>query len=565
MFNDIWSLGIILLNLITGRNPWKSASADDCTFQAYLKDPTHFLPTVLPISDEVNALLVRTLEVDWRHRITLREMRHAVKMVENFYSDDVLFEDSMARCPWEAGVNVDDDEEEEDSTSTGVELVQEVIPEPQPEVEQQDFLDTGKRSQWSPDSDSEMVFAARGVPRYSWDDAASYEKSGTARSDNRSLSPSPSMLSHGRFDDLRTPSGPSLYSLVSSSPSIPSPPLTPGPDEGFFDESARRPVRLTLDINGLQTDYYAANVDMLSAVSSAAMQTALDSANFDYDPYSSFYVAESEKMVTSTDDMGMAVTPVTEYDFDEDVMDELSTYSYPTVDYERYGATDNTARPESPVLGLDLGFPSTTTQNAMETSSSFNWSTIPSNPPSAMPTPDYSFLTFSPTPNSSSQVHSSHFQPVQHDSNASGTTLGSSFLSYAPATAAPSAHTRIHSRSRSRSRSRKSRLLNPVRLAFTRRSRSPIPPTQQADNQQQFVTHWTLSTSIAPDRPPSLACFASPAPSPSRTPPAGLGTSTGVQEKNTIGMRRRTTKRRLRSAKDWFSPGRLFAAVMPSP
>ncbi|KAH9917171.1 kinase-like domain-containing protein [Fomitopsis serialis] len=99
LFNDIWSLGIILLNLITGRNPWKSAAADDCTFQAYLRDPLHFLPTVLPISEEVNMLLVRTLEVDWRRRITLREMRSAIKGVENFYSPDVLFEDSMARCP----------------------------------------------------------------------------------------------------------------------------------------------------------------------------------------------------------------------------------------------------------------------------------------------------------------------------------------------------------------------------------------------------------------------------------------------------------------------------------
>ena len=52
LFNDVWSLGIILLNLITGRNPWKSASMDDCTFQAYLRDPARFLPTVLPISQE---------------------------------------------------------------------------------------------------------------------------------------------------------------------------------------------------------------------------------------------------------------------------------------------------------------------------------------------------------------------------------------------------------------------------------------------------------------------------------------------------------------------------------
>ncbi|TFK49162.1 kinase-like protein, partial [Heliocybe sulcata] len=84
MFNDIWSLGIILLNIITGRNPWRSAADSDPTFRAYLQNPAGFLPTVLPISEEVNALLVRTLEVDWRKRITLPELRRAIKGVRSF-------------------------------------------------------------------------------------------------------------------------------------------------------------------------------------------------------------------------------------------------------------------------------------------------------------------------------------------------------------------------------------------------------------------------------------------------------------------------------------------------
>ncbi|KAI0071289.1 kinase-like protein, partial [Panus rudis PR-1116 ss-1] len=56
--SDLFSLGIILLNLITGRNPWKSASPTDPTFQAYCRDPHHFLMSVLPISQEVNEVLV---------------------------------------------------------------------------------------------------------------------------------------------------------------------------------------------------------------------------------------------------------------------------------------------------------------------------------------------------------------------------------------------------------------------------------------------------------------------------------------------------------------------------
>ena len=586
LFNDIWSLGIILLNLITGRNPWKSASPDDCTFQAYLRDPAHFLPTVLPISQEVNALLVRTLEVDWRHRITLLEMKEALLKMDNFYSKDVLFEDSMARCPWEAGVNVDDDE---DSGSTAPEVVQEVIPEPQPEVEieTREFHDAAENARWVGDSDSEMVFAPQpsASAEYSWDGTSSYAKAGAVRSPSRSLSPSPSMYSQrGRYDGMRTPSGPSLYSLVSSSPSIPSPPLTPGPDDAFFINPPRRPAHLTIDINGLQPDYYAANVDMLSARSSA-MQTALESAHYDYDSYTSFYITESEKMVTSPQDTAMITTP-SDYEFDEDEMEEmddaLSTYSYPTIDtYETVGMTEDTvARPESPVLGLDFGFPESET-TAVDLQATFNWSAIPSQSASTQATPAFSFLTFTNSPNASSQVEPSSFQPTPHLSHAHdfGTTLGSSCPTPPAASSTPT-HAHSRSDSRSRSRSRKSRLLNlnPVRLAFTRRSRSPSPtsflestggPAQpeasQPSHQQQFITHWELSTSISPQHPPSLSRFASPVPSPARTPPTGSATSTSVQEKSTAGMRRRTTKRRLRSAKDWFSPGRLFAAVMPSP
>ncbi|KIM44033.1 hypothetical protein M413DRAFT_373720 [Hebeloma cylindrosporum] len=106
MFNDIWSLGIILLNLVTGRKPWKSATPGDPTFQAYLRDPMGFLPRVLPISLEINDILVRMLEVDWRERMGLREIRYAIEEVTRFYSDGVVFEDTMARCPWEAGMDI---------------------------------------------------------------------------------------------------------------------------------------------------------------------------------------------------------------------------------------------------------------------------------------------------------------------------------------------------------------------------------------------------------------------------------------------------------------------------
>ncbi|PPQ67205.1 hypothetical protein CVT26_007278 [Gymnopilus dilepis] len=151
MFNDIWSLGIILLNLATGRNPWKSATPNDPTFQAYLRDPMGFLPTVLPISPEVNEILVRMLDVDWRERSTLREVRYAIEEVTTFYSDGAVFEGSMARCPWEAGMDIDSS-----SSGTGPEDNGPVSPPPQSPVPE---VDPRFNSYWSKDSNSDIVFA----------------------------------------------------------------------------------------------------------------------------------------------------------------------------------------------------------------------------------------------------------------------------------------------------------------------------------------------------------------------------------------------------------------------
>ena len=130
--SDVWSLGIILLNLITGRNPWKSASPTDPTFQAYLANPRSFLMSVLPISHEVNDILVgRTgglLDIDWRNRMKsgFDNLKDRIRSVHTFYSKDVVFEGGMARCGWEVESGVGEvepteSEEEEESHFAGAE------------------------------------------------------------------------------------------------------------------------------------------------------------------------------------------------------------------------------------------------------------------------------------------------------------------------------------------------------------------------------------------------------------------------------------------------------------
>ncbi|GAB5592256.1 Serine/threonine protein kinase [Umbelopsis nana] len=72
--NDIWSLGVILINLVCGRNPWKQANEDDETFNAYLRNPD-FLMSILPISKQLNTLLKRIFCVDPSRRIDIQELR----------------------------------------------------------------------------------------------------------------------------------------------------------------------------------------------------------------------------------------------------------------------------------------------------------------------------------------------------------------------------------------------------------------------------------------------------------------------------------------------------------
>lgn len=75
--NDVWSLGIILVNLTCGRNPWKRASIDDSTFRAYLKNP-RFLSSILPLSPELDSILRRIFECDPRKRISIPELRNLI-------------------------------------------------------------------------------------------------------------------------------------------------------------------------------------------------------------------------------------------------------------------------------------------------------------------------------------------------------------------------------------------------------------------------------------------------------------------------------------------------------
>ena len=85
--NDVWALGVILTNMITGRNPWRYATADDDCFAAYLHD-NNFLRQVLPISNGVNTVLKRIFTINPLRRILLPALRHQILELNAFFIDD---------------------------------------------------------------------------------------------------------------------------------------------------------------------------------------------------------------------------------------------------------------------------------------------------------------------------------------------------------------------------------------------------------------------------------------------------------------------------------------------
>jgi len=81
--NDIWSLGVILVNLTCGRNPWKQASSEDSTYRAFTRNPD-FLKTILPLSDELNDILGMIFERDPERRINIYDLKQRIVNCRQF-------------------------------------------------------------------------------------------------------------------------------------------------------------------------------------------------------------------------------------------------------------------------------------------------------------------------------------------------------------------------------------------------------------------------------------------------------------------------------------------------
>ncbi|KAJ7651173.1 kinase-like domain-containing protein [Roridomyces roridus] len=91
--SDAWALSILLMNLVTERWAWTSASPErkGSFKKRYLPDPENFLRGTLPISRPLASLLVCSLRPDPGARISLEQFAEAVQLIEDlFISHDDL-------------------------------------------------------------------------------------------------------------------------------------------------------------------------------------------------------------------------------------------------------------------------------------------------------------------------------------------------------------------------------------------------------------------------------------------------------------------------------------------
>jgi serine/threonine protein kinase len=87
--SDIWSLGVTLLEMITGKYLWTEASLTDARFAAYMADPD-YLCRELHVSADASDLFRKIFTQDPESRITLSALRKAIASIVTFYAEDVV-------------------------------------------------------------------------------------------------------------------------------------------------------------------------------------------------------------------------------------------------------------------------------------------------------------------------------------------------------------------------------------------------------------------------------------------------------------------------------------------
>ncbi|GAB5590829.1 cAMP-dependent protein kinase catalytic subunit [Umbelopsis nana] len=81
--SDVWSLGVMFLALVFGRNPWQEASSYDNVFAEYMRNPA-VLKELFPMSEECFQFAKTALAIDPKRRPNIAELRQQFAKVSCF-------------------------------------------------------------------------------------------------------------------------------------------------------------------------------------------------------------------------------------------------------------------------------------------------------------------------------------------------------------------------------------------------------------------------------------------------------------------------------------------------
>ncbi|CAH6722015.1 serine/threonine-protein kinase Vhs1p [[Candida] jaroonii] len=89
---DIWSIGILIINITCARNPWPNSSIvpnNNDVFQTYIYNNKSILKKILPISMEFNSLLNKIFKLNPNERVDLKQLYNDIINVD-FFHDRLL-------------------------------------------------------------------------------------------------------------------------------------------------------------------------------------------------------------------------------------------------------------------------------------------------------------------------------------------------------------------------------------------------------------------------------------------------------------------------------------------
>ncbi|OZJ02944.1 hypothetical protein BZG36_04561 [Bifiguratus adelaidae] len=93
--SDVWSLGILLMAILFGRNPWKEASTCDPVFKEFTRQP-RVLKQLFPISEECYQFLTGCLALDPEKRKSVAQLKADFDKIRYFTTVESRDDDAEA-------------------------------------------------------------------------------------------------------------------------------------------------------------------------------------------------------------------------------------------------------------------------------------------------------------------------------------------------------------------------------------------------------------------------------------------------------------------------------------